>query len=246
MTKIDRVIYRVQNPAHQTRFYCDVLGMHETGDNCVGYSDGQAGLKFIQADDAYIANQTDLYWKIALSVPNIELAVDQLRKAGVACSDPRQFEDVGYLAHFTDPEGFQIELIDHAFKGNRATETVETSLLGGGAHLSLVTLRTSDIERDEPVFVSWGMQKLSEQPLPAYGFTLHFYAFSESPPDSDLTSVTNRTWVYQRPYTVLELQHVPSVAQPKEHTDAKGGFDGLRFSGPEAFPPYKKLKIAWS
>ncbi|MEM7269168.1 MAG: VOC family protein [Pseudomonadota bacterium] len=247
MARIDLLTLRVTAPAHQTQFYRDVLGMKERGDDCVGYADAEARLRFVQADAPYASQKSDLYWKIALSVPNIELAYEQLRKAGVDCSEPHQFEDVGYLAHFTDPEGFTIELIDHAFKGDRTPFALDETRLGGGAHLSLVTLRTAEIDEVEPTLLGWGMRKLSVQHLTAYGFTLHFYAFTdEAPPNADLASVENRTWVYQRPYTVLELQHIHRLSEERRPPQSEGGYDRLTFTAQKPLSPLRRLNIDWS
>lgn len=244
MTKLDLLTLRTSNPQEQKRFYCNVLGMRDQGSGCVGYSKTQAALKFIPAETPYMPKPRDLYWKIAISVPNIELACRQLLTAGVNCSAPHQFEDVGYLAHFTDPEGFSIELIDHEFKNERRDTQFDPDLLGGGPHLSLVTLRIADIAAVEPTLLGWGMRKLSVQPIPAYGFTLHFYAFTdEVPPDDTLTAVSNRTWVYQRTYTVLELQHVDALEHETLPTDEEGGFGSLSFTSATSLPPLPRLKI---
>ena len=247
MAKLDLLTLRVSNPDEQKRFYCNVLGMRDQGRGCVGYSETQVALKFAPAETPYISQASDLYWKIAISVPNIELACTQLLSAGVGCSEPHQFEDVGYLAHFTDPEGFSIELIDHEFKNERRVTQFDLDLLGGGPHLSLVTLRTADIKAVESTLLGWGMQKLSIQPIPAYGFTLHFYAFTDDiPPDDTLTAVANRTWVYQRTYTVLELQHVDTLERETVPTSHAGGFGSLKCASTTSFPPLPRLKINWT
>ena len=54
--------------------------------------------------------------------------------------------DIEYFAHFCDPEGFKIELIDYRFQNQERKKVVNRALLGGGAHLSLLTLRGTDIE----------------------------------------------------------------------------------------------------
>ena len=247
LAKLDLLNLRVMNLEAQTRFYCDVLGMRELGSARIGYSDRQAAIRFLPANEPYSPTHKDLYWKIALSVPNIELAYEQMRRAGVQCSVPHQFEDVGYPAHFKDPEGFSIELIDHVFKNHRRAKKVDPNLLGGGAHLSLVTLRTADIEAVEPVLLDRGMRKLSVQPLHSYGFTLHFYAFTdEHPPDGELAAVSNRTWVYQRPYTVLEIQHVHDLAEESDQPQDAAGFEGLEIASPLPFPNLSRLKINWA
>lgn len=53
-----------------------------------------------------------------------------------------------------------------------------------------------------------GMKLLSIQPVKRYNFTLYFLAYTEeTPPNADLEAVENREWLWQRPYTTLELQH---------------------------------------
>lgn len=233
--KLDTLSLRVRNPDAQRRFYCDVLGMHRRADGRVGYADLEALIDFKPATAAYEPQKSDLYWKIALSVPNIEMACKQLRTQGVTCSDPRQFRDVGYLAHVTDPEGFQIELIDHHFQGERPALDLNKDLLGGGAHLSLVTLRSADIQTLEPQLLAAGMTPLSVQPVETFGFTLYFYAFTvERPPRADLTAVENRTWVYQRPYTVLEIQHVHALEEETGQRSNAAGYNGLSVSDASA------------
>ena len=57
------------------------------------------------------------------------------------------------------------------------------------------------------------MTLLSIQPVPNYGFTLYFLAFTEErPPIADLEAVGNREWLWQRPYTTLEFQHFNGAA----------------------------------
>ena len=67
------------------------------------------------------------------------------------------------------------------------------------------------------------MKLLSIQDISAYNFSLFFLAFtSESPPvPSELGSVENREWLWQRPYTTLEIQHRPA-AQPCTPMDHQG------------------------
>ena len=63
------------------------------------------------------------------------------------------------------------------------------------------------------------MKLLSIQQVEAYGFTLYFLAFTdETPPNEDLNSIEIREWLWQRPYTTLELQYVPGKKlQGKSH-----------------------------
>ena len=56
------------------------------------------------------------------------------------------------------------------------------------------------------------MKLLSIQKVEAYGFTLYFLAFTdETPPNEDLNSIEIREWLWQRPYTTIELQHIPGA-----------------------------------
>ncbi len=235
MPALEILTLRVTDPDAQRRFYCDVLGMSHQGDGRVGYADREAALQFVAAETPYTPQPSDLYWKIALSVLNIDLACAQLRARGVACSQPSQFRDVGYLAKVTDPEGFTVELIDHWFQGGRpaeiAAEPVDETRLGGGAHLSLVTLRTASIDDIQPDILDLGMTPLSIQPVEPYGFTLYFYGFTdEAPPKADLQAIENRTRVYQRPYTVLEIQHVHALDAETPPGENAGGYGGIKVS----------------
>lgn len=245
MPKFDTLTLRARDPEAQRRFYRDALGMSDQAEGCVGYSSRETALKFVSTDAPYAPLPSDLYWKIALSVPNIELACTQLRTRGVACSQPNQFRDVGYLAKLTDPEGFTIELIDHWFQGDRPDEPVDETRLGGGAHLSLVTLRTADIEAVQRDILDMGMRPLSVQPVEPRGFTLYFYAFTdEVPPSSDLQAVENRTWVYRRPYTVLEIQHVHSLAEETLSADDAAGYQALTIAGSNHAIDCPRLRIS--
>ncbi|MDA8586911.1 VOC family protein [Rhodobacteraceae bacterium] len=244
LTKLDTLTLSVKNPAAQQRFYCEVLGMSDRGEGRLAYAPQEIALRFVAADAPYVPRPSDLYWKIALSVPNIDLAYKQLQKAGVSCTAPVQFRDVGYLAKITDPEGFTVELIDHWFEGERPEEQHDETLLGGGAHLSLLTLRTADIAAVEPEILNLGMTPLSVQPVDPYGFTLHFYAFTdEQPPNENLEAVENRTWVYRRPYTVLEIQHVHALTTETTPSENVGGYSGVTIRSADPLASYERLKI---
>lgn len=188
-------------------------------------------LMFTQSETPYCPQPSDLYWKIAISVPNIELAYQQLLARGARVSEPQQFRDVGYLAHITDPEGFSVELIEHWFQGDRPSNVFDETLLGGGPHISLLTLRTADIASVERDLLKAGMKPLGVQPVEPYGFTLYFYGFTrETPPQPDLTAIENRTWLYRRPYTVLEIQHVHGLDAETHPPNHAGGFAGVTVS----------------
>lgn len=221
--KIAAIRLRCQSPEGQARFYRDVLGMRDRDDGTIGYGDQEAGLIFEQAEHPYEPTQNDLYWKIAISVPDLDLAHRQLAAKGIAVDSPRQVLQIAYLAHVHDPEGFTIELLDHRFKGDRPDLDLDSSRLGGGPHLSLLTLRTGDIASSEKACLGWGMKPLMRADIPEFGFNLHFYAFTnEDPPSPDLHAIENRPWTYQRPYTVLELQSVEGREIAKTREGASG------------------------
>ena len=86
-------------------------------------------------------------------------------------------------------------------------------VLGQTCLIGQITLRCSNIEKSLEFYQEiLGMKLLSIQQVEAYGFTLYFLAFTdETPPNEDLNSIEIREWLWQRPYTTLELQHVPGT-----------------------------------
>ena len=233
--KLSQVILNVRRPQGIAQFYHHYLGMHMTrGDGywLVGYggSGAQIELRTSTSDHTYEHHDTDLYWKVGITLPDVDVAYAQLRDAGVAVTEPSQFRDIGYMCHLTDPEGFQIELLQHTFQGVRSTIGVDANLpLGGSAQLGQITLRVSNINKAlEKYRDDLGMRLLSIQKVPDLGFTLYFLAFTdETPPVANLEAVANREWLWQRPYTTLELQHVHNkvIVDKACHHDL--GFHGL-------------------
>lgn len=130
--KVDSLLLRVCDPQAQRQFYRDVLGLTEFKDGSVGYGGAEVRIHFLQAEQRYNPQPNDVYWKIAIAVPDIELAWRQLTDKGIVVGVPRQLRDVGYLAHFSDSEGFVIELIEHWLEGNRPDQSLDSALIGGG------------------------------------------------------------------------------------------------------------------
>ncbi|MEM7301970.1 MAG: VOC family protein [Pseudomonadota bacterium] len=244
LPRISTIRLRVRDPDAQTRFYVDALGMRERSDSTIGYGDREAGLLFEQAQTSYAPSDDDIYWKISISVPDIDLAHDQLRAKGVEIEKPRQVLDVAYLAHLYDPEGFDVEFLDHWFKGERPTGTLNEDLLGGGPRLNLLTLRTHDADAAKGVATSLGMRPFYSARLPNFGFDLHFFGFGdEAPPQKDLYAIENRPWTYQRPETVLEIQHRHGAAPKRLKTDGEAGYAGAIITGAEAPNRIDELQI---
>jgi catechol 2,3-dioxygenase-like lactoylglutathione lyase family enzyme len=179
-----------------------------------GYPGEDADLIVEGGGRAYQHERDHRYWKIGICLPNLDLAYAQLRAAGVAVSEPRQFFDIGYMAHLTDPAGHVIELLQHDFEDKRAPGLGDPDLpLGGGAHLGQITLRTNDIAQEIIQYEAMGMRLMSVQDVAEFGFDLYFFAFSdEELPDPDPRAVANREWLWQRPYTTLEFQHLAGAS----------------------------------
>lgn len=203
----------------------------------LGYDGADAALELEQATSpgAYVHRREDRYWKIGITLPNVDIAHAQLHQAGVEVTAPRQFGEIGYMCHLQDPEGFPIELLQHRFDRNREDgEGDPDQLLGGGARIGQITLRVNDLDGALRFYQGeLGMRLLSIQPLPDYGFTLYFLAFTdEKPPHDDLEAVGNREWLWQRPYTTLELQHFPDMDQAFTlPPDDAPGFAGIAIEG---------------
>ncbi len=233
-------------------FYNDMLGMNVLaqpsirGENVhalLGYHNHPAAGTCIELQSCDITDQHkhyhhkthDIYWKIGITLPDVDSAVSVLRRKGVSVSDPQQFLDIGYLCHLQDPAGFQIELLQHEFHSVSAPKTpIPDHPLGQCATLGQITLRVIDINESLLFYRDIiGMRLLSIQPVTPYGFTLYFLAHTdETPPNADIESVANREWLWQRPYTTIELQHV--WGYDKNHilklpVNGYPGFGGLTF-----------------
>lgn len=209
------VALNVRSPESLATFYRSRLGMdvvRTASEYRVFYAGrgGYVALRQSSSERTYLHSRDDRYWKIGITAPNLHLARQKLMSQGVEVSEPRQFRDIGYLCHVVDPEGYQIELLQHTFEGQPLTDPGDADLpLGGGAAIAHITLRTADIAADlQHCQQELGMKLLSVQPVPQNGFDLYFLAFTnESPPDPDLQAVENRPWLWQRQYPVLEFQH---------------------------------------
>ena len=106
--------------------------------------------------------------------------------------------------------------------------------IGGGARIGQITLRTSNLDQALAFYRDrLQMRLLSIQPVADYGFMLYFLAFTdEQPPHHELTAVGNREWLWQRPYTTLELQQFNDRTEaPGLPEDGNPGFLGLSVAG---------------
>lgn len=229
---------RVTSVPELAAFYTDYLGMtveYKGEVACLGYGGEGAQLELqpLVSDLAYQHGKLDEYWKIGITLPNIDIACSNLRYAGIEVSQPRQFMDIGYLCHLQDPHGHCIELLQHTFEGQPRTAEGNAALpLGGGAQIGQITLRTCDIESSLQTYVQEsGMRLLSVQEVKDFNFSLYFLAFTNDEiPNNDLFSAANRPWLYQRPYTTLELQVLADNTQAlRKKNEDEPGFAGLSF-----------------
>lgn len=176
------------------------------------------------------------YWKIAISVPDVDVARKCLVASGVEVDTPRQIPDIAYLCHCNDPDGYCIELIQHDFLHNH-TPKRENSVyaLGTCPTFSLITYRVKDAEISLKFYSDvLGMRLLSRQVVESRGFTLYFLACTdEDPPHEDIEHVGNREWLWKRPYTMIELQHVWETENREDFAYRVGpetGFAGVSFA----------------
>ncbi len=246
-SRLARLVLHVSDPETLADFYCQYLGMSQSvigGDTAVGYGAEGIGLVFKKADTAhtYRHDQTDRFWKIALTLPDLVCAHEMLCSKGIAAADPHQFRDIGFLSHFADPEGHVIELVQHTFEGEPKTRVGDSNLpLGGGAEIGLVTLRTTEIA-DELAYCEseLGLRYLVREQVSDLGFDLYFLGHTEDrAPDANPDALINRPWIYQRPYTVLEFQHLKKGVQIIKPTPRQTGFAGLVIEAGEQ--PDRKL-----
>ncbi len=219
MPRLSGVRLSVSNLAQLAEFYVRHPGMiaTEVGDNLrLGYAGEDADLVLSPGGQAYEHSRQDEYWKIGITLPDVDIAHAQLTAAGIEVSTPHQFRDIGYMCHLSDPAGLQIELLQHDFEGNRPAAAGDASRpLGGGARIGQITLRSDGDTALPSCYGDLGLRCLSVQPVRDLGFTLHFWSFSQdTPPHPDLEAVANREWLWKRPLTTLEIQSVDGL-QPK-------------------------------
>ncbi|WP_323777195.1 VOC family protein [Leisingera sp.] len=211
MKRLSGLRLRVQNPERLAGFYADVFGMEVQAEGeawRAGYAGQDADLILLPGGVQVPHKRDERYWKIGICLPDLDTACEQLRRKGVEVLAPHQFRDIGYMAYLHDPEGYAIELLQHDFADSRPDRAGDTALpLGGGAHIGQITLRTGDIAAE--ILAHADMKLVSVQDVAEFGFDLHFLAFTdETPPDPDLRAVANREWLWRRPYTTLEFQHI--------------------------------------
>lgn len=175
---------------------------------------------------------TEGYWKFSIAVPNIIQARQCLLSQGVHIGNPFEVKNIAYLCHFTDPDGYCIELIQHSIVNNDHNDSLhDNAFRTCQPTLNLSTLRVKNIDDSISFYINLGMSLISRQAVAGSHMHLYFLTFNkESPPSADIDALIIREWLWQRPYTLLELQHTDDIASKTEfayNTSAHSGFLGL-------------------
>ena len=253
MRHIHKHSLRVADAGQSAEFYQQKLGMtvvsryQQDGRDCylLGYprdTDQEPPTLLELQSDAGFQRNADApmgYWKIAISVVDVDLARQRLLDKGVSVTPARQVPDVAYLCHLADPDGHCIELIQHRFADNHQPVVPDPAFaLGSAAVFSLITYRVKDPQPSLAFYQQLGMRLLSRQDVEFAGFTLYFLGYTDDVlPDPDICAVGNREWLWQRPYTQIELQHNWGTEQQDFAYDCSvvsSGFAGIELVTDEA------------
>jgi len=232
---------RVRSLDGLVEFYSGMLGLrlvHNDADTCAfALGPDCARLVFRTAEvTSFESRPNDFYWKIGLTVKDLDAAVAHMRSRGLDVPTPSQFRDIGYMTKVRDPCGFPIELLQQGFAGN-PQPLGPGHPIGTQATFAHITLRVTDLARSTRFFgETLGMRLMSVQPVPERAFCLYFFAWSdEALPHSELEAVANREWLWQRPYTLIELQLLLSpTAAVRKVGPTSAGFDGFGYRLAEA------------
>ncbi len=260
MKRITGTYFRVADLSGLEAFYADLLGMtveHCDADHIAfSFDASQNSLVFQKAEvlDYQVPvrdfGAKDFYWKIGITLKNLDDAVSYLRGRGIPLSDPIQFRDIGYMTKIVDPKGFHIELLQQGFEGNEeeldCDHLTPGHVIAGQAILAHITLRVIDLDAARRYFEGkLGMRLMSIQPVSDIGFCLYFYSWNkEALPNPDLKAVANREWLWRRPYSLIELQHWEDPATQLSKTPVnQAGFDGFSF-GDEADFGKNRISVA--
>ena len=190
------------------------------------------------------SGSSKIYWKIGITLYDVDYAQKVLQSKRISVSGASQFEDIGYLCHLSDPNGYGIEMLQHDFEDTFRSKINKTGRqppnntfpLGYPCCIGQITLHSNDIKKTQGFYQDLlGMKLLSIQEVSQYGFTLYFFAWTnENPPKSDVRDASvNREWLWKRPYTTLEIRHFHSQGRIPPYRDLQEneiGFEGLRIT----------------
>lgn len=239
----------VSNITQSLKFYMNILGMHlvkhEFKDAHKHYflsfdvDSKQAYLELIcdtsnkNADLNVQSSITTGYWKMAISVQDVQLARQKLIKNNIEVSSAVQVPNVAYLCHFSDPDGHALELIQHTFEENFVPKEEDSSYaLGNKPTFLLITYRSKNIEKSIDFYKNTlGMRLLSKMDVSQRGFDLYFFGYTKKQlPNEDICSVDNVQWLWQRNCTMIELQHIHEFSKNDSfeyEIGSQTGFKGI-------------------
>jgi len=209
-------MFRVNSPVKLAAWYERVLGMtvNQISEESVDchYQSQDLKLQFRKSGDTSSqASGMSVYWKIGIGLEDVALGQKKIVEKGSEVSAPHQFQEIGFLCHLKDEAGNSLELLQDTFEKNFIAPVEKPELtLGQPGKIGQITIRSSNIEKTLALYEkALGMKMLSIQEVNQYGFTLYFLAYTdETPPNAEhLEAVENREWLWQRPYTTLEIQY---------------------------------------
>jgi catechol 2,3-dioxygenase-like lactoylglutathione lyase family enzyme len=269
--KLTHNILRVKDPSQLIKFYVNNFGMEDIkistssfpyNVSVLGYTTNYDEnfnkasdtlpsptlLEFHHNDSSTntpsLANSgpSNVYWKMGITLYDVDYARKILQSKQVNITDASQFEDIGYICHLKDPNGFCIELLQHDFEKtfkaniikNGKQPLIDNFPLGYPSCIGQITLHASDMDKTQKFYRDLlDMKLLSVQEVLQFDFTLYFFAWTnENPPKSDIKDATvNREWLWKRPYTTIEIRHFNNQRKIPPFRDLQQngiGFEGLR------------------
>lgn len=173
------------------------------------------------------------YWKFSISIKDVDIARENLIKRGVYVTPAFQVPNVAYLCHFKDPDGYELELIQHKFEQNHTKDKEdENYVLGNKAILSLITYRVKDDKESLEFYENTlNMKLFSKMDVSKRGFELYFLGYSkETPPLEDIEAIENREWLWQRDFTMIELQYIFDNKEHNYEVGKTSGFEKITIS----------------
>lgn len=175
------------------------------------------------------SNRLTGYWKMAISIKDVDIARKKLLEKGIEVTAAFQVPNVAYLCHFFDPDGYGLELIQHKFEQNhKQVKEDDTYALGNKAIFSLITYRVKDIKKSLQFYEKdLKMKLLSKMDVHQRGFELYFLGYTKDElQNKDIEAIENREWLWQRDFTMIELQYI-FENQDKYEVGKTSGFEKI-------------------
>ena len=185
---IKHINFTVNQLSKSQAFYTNTLGLSVVKqglDYCeLSLGEQCANILLIEKKSPTLTHcpEPSAYWKIGITVNDLDLAYHNLRKAGIKCSTPSQFLDIGYLLHLQDPDGHTIELLQTSFKHEAEKQEISgASLLNQPAVLAHISLRSSLIEKSLIYYQeNLGMTLQATMDASPYRFLCTFLAITQN------------------------------------------------------------------